>query len=70
MKDDKNLEKHLQENLQHITEARKVAYDVFMAFDEEEKRKKRLHFWKGIIKFFLLSLILLIVISLITKILT
>ena len=44
------------ENLQYIKEVRKVAYDVFTSFDEEEKRKKRLRFWKNMIKFFVLSL--------------
>ncbi len=48
------------ENLTHIREARKAAYDIFLAIEEEEKNRKSLYFWKNMIKFFFYSVILLV----------
>ena len=54
-------------NLTHIREARKAAYNFFVAFEEEEKNRKSRYFWKNIAKFFFYSIFLLAVIISIAK---
>ena len=58
-----------EENLKNIQQARNAAYQVFAMLEEDELQQKKGLFWRKLAKFFVNSLLLLVLILLLSAML-